>query len=293
MRDTSDRIPPARLYYFVSLFFLLIGSIWGQNGSFNFFPEDSWFKPPLLDPASAQSSASLLRFQATDEPTPKVYSPVNLGFQKILIRRNLNAQNGWEAGVEFGIHTQFSIISTPTAPMGGLDNTDYLIAGIWHYKHGRTVERLQLFHQSSHLGDDYLIRNQIVEPNNRSQNYEQLSYLRAHTEKSSRWYYGLGVNISPNTVRERILVQGGMEIVQSMGGNIRAIQLVAGVNVKLYGEHDYYPNLKTGAGVRFSRDKRSRLTLLVEYYRGHLPYSTLAYQKVSWLGLGAYLQPRF
>ncbi|MCF7798263.1 MAG: DUF1207 domain-containing protein [Candidatus Marinimicrobia bacterium] len=265
----------------------------GAPNQITFFPRDSWFKPPLLDPAAAQSSASLLRFQATDDPTPKVYSPVNLGFQKILIRKQTGFHKGWEAGVEFGIHTQFSIISTPTAPMGGLDNTDYLIAGIWHYKHGRTVERVQLFHQSSHLGDDYLIRNQIVEPNNRSQNYEQLSYLRAHTGKSTRWYYGLGVNISPNTVRERIVVQGGMEIVQPMGENNRAIQLLAGVNVKLYGEHDYYPNLKTGAGVRFSRDKRSGLTLLVEYYHGHLPYSTLAYQKVSWLGLGAYLQPRF
>ncbi|MCF7798261.1 MAG: hypothetical protein K9N36_10910 [Candidatus Marinimicrobia bacterium] len=63
MRDTSNRIPPARLYYFVSLVFLLIGSIWGQDSSFNFFPEDSWFKPLLLDPAAAQSSASLLHFK--------------------------------------------------------------------------------------------------------------------------------------------------------------------------------------------------------------------------------------
>lgn len=276
----------------LALMILPAGSVLGQKGTWTLFPEKSWFKPPLLDPAAAQSSASLLRFQILDQASPKVYSPVNLGFQKMLVRHTTEAGKGWEAGIEFGIHTQFSIVSTPTAPMGGLDNTDYRIAGVVHYKHGRTVERLNLFHQSSHLGDDYLIRNQIVDPNNRTQNYEQFSYLRAIALPLTQWYYGAGLNISPNTVRERTLLQSGLEYEQPFNTSA-VIHFIAGADLKFYEQNDFRPNVKLGAGIRFNNDTVSGMTFLLEYYKGHLPYSTLEDQRVKWVGIGVYFQPRF
>lgn len=271
---------------------LMVSNLLGMSDKLTFFPRQVWFKPLLFDPAAAQSSASLLRFQQKNNASLKVYSPVNLGFQKMVLHLQTGPEKGWEAGIEFGIHSQFSIVSTPTAPMGGLDNTDYIIAGVVHYKHGHMVERFSLFHQSSHLGDDYLIRNNIVDPNNRTQNYEQIGYLRSIQLARTRWYYGVGLNISPNTVRKRRLLQSGVEYEKPLRDS-DAIQFVYGADLKFYEQNDYRPNVKFGTGIRFTRDSLSGLTFLMEYYNGHLPYSTLEYQMVSWVGIGVYLQPQF
>ena len=288
----QQSIQTSSIFKSVFITISLVSGLLGMPDNLTFFPHEVWFKPLLLDPSAAQSSASLLRFQLKNDVNPKVYSPVNLGFQKMLLHLQTGPEKGWEAGIEFGIHSQFSIVSTPDAPMGGLDNTDYIIAGVVHYKHGRTIERVNLFHQSSHLGDDYLIRNNIVDPNNRAQNYEQISFTRAIQYAKTRWYYGAGLNISPNTVRKRTLLQTGVEYQVPWQGS-KTVEFICGGDVKFYEQNDFRPNVKLGAGIRFTNDTLSNMTFLLEFYDGHLPYSTLEDELVNWVGIGVYFQPVF
>ena len=81
---------------------LMVSNLLGMSDKLTFFPRQVWFKPLLFDPAAAQSSASLLRFQFKNNDTPKVYSPVNLGFQKMVLHLQTGPEKGWEAGIEIG-----------------------------------------------------------------------------------------------------------------------------------------------------------------------------------------------
>ncbi len=66
-------------------------------------------------------------------------------------RYGLNEERGFELGVEFGLHSQFTIVDVGEAYMGGLQNTDYRIGLIFHYKNIRSVYRVSFFHQSSQV----------------------------------------------------------------------------------------------------------------------------------------------
>jgi len=154
-----------------------------------------------------------------------------------------------------------------------------------HFQKGRSsFYRISLFHQSSHLGDDYIIRNFIVTPTLNTQNYEQLDF--AFSKRFAGWGYhaGGGYNVSPNTVRKRLLLQTGADWSHPLKTR-PGLAILAAVDVKVYEHVDYSPNIRMGFGLEFAGQTQTPLKLLFTWYLGHLPYSTLEYQKVHLAGL--------
>ena len=149
---------------------IFIGSIslFSQEPKLEWLPSGSYFEVLLFDPTSAQTSASLLVYELAGSSEEKVYSPINIGVRKMIGRYELNNNRGFELGLEFGMHSQFTIVDVGEAYMGGLQNTDYRIAAIFHYKKDSSTYRISLFHQSSHLGDDYMLRTEYFQPNSNS-----------------------------------------------------------------------------------------------------------------------------
>ena len=145
-------------------------------------------------------------------------------------------------------YSQFSIVDSGKAYLGGLQNTDFRIGGVLHYKRANAVYRLSLFHQSSHLGDDYMLQTGFLQPNSKVLNFEQLSLIRSSHAGYTRYYYGLGYNISPNTTRKRSEFQGGFLYHRPSSDNPDFAYLF-GLDVKVYEQNDYRPNLKVGAGM--------------------------------------------
>lgn len=250
-------------------------------------PSESYFSTLVLDPSAPQTSASILAYEVEGSIEEKVYSPINIGIQKLVVRYKLGSDQGLEFGLEFGVHSQFSIVDSGDAYMGGLQNTDYRIGGVLHYKTGNSVYRLTLFHQSSHLGDDYMLRTNFFQPNSRELNYEQLGVMRSRKLAYARYYYGFGYNISPNTVRKRSEIQGGY-LYQRPFLSRPNLAYLFGLDLKLYEQNDFHPNIKIGAGIELGRNWRNPFMIIAEFYTGHLPYSTLEYQKVTLYGIGVY-----
>ncbi len=258
----------------------------GKN-QFTFLPKGSYFKTIILDPSASQLSGSLLAYHSDGNLKQKVYAPINLGIRKMYFRWEQDRDNGFELGLEFAIHSQYTIIDVGSNYLGGFQNADYRIAGVAHFLRLPHVYRLTIFHQSSHLGDDYIIRNQIVRPTSNVLNYEQIDFMRSTEIGNSRYYLGLGVNFSPNTVRERLMAQGGVFYNRPLRNN-QELGLISGVDIKIFQQNDFIPNAKIGVGLEFGRSKDKPLRLMLEYYNGHLPYSTLEYQKVQLFGAGFY-----
>src|SRR5256885_6801885 len=62
----------------------------------------------------------------------------------------------WQLSIAAGVFSQFDLSSSTADLM----NTDYLIGLPLAYRRGATALRLRLYHQSSHLGDEYMIHAQ-------------------------------------------------------------------------------------------------------------------------------------
>ncbi|NQV41929.1 MAG: DUF1207 domain-containing protein [Candidatus Marinimicrobia bacterium] len=249
-------------------------------------PQGSIFPALYLDPAAGQQSISILSYEVEGETQQLMYVPISLSMRQQFLRSVQAGGQQWELGMEFTIYSQFSIVDAGDAFMGGLQNADYRISSIFHYQHTlTTLYKVSLFHQSSHLGDDYIIRNLVVTPTLRTQNYEQLD-LTWYKKLTGLNLYGVaGYNVSPNTVRKRLLLQFGGDWIHLLPKN-PGLALLAGVDIKLYEHYDYVPNIRIGAGVEFARGTPTPVKILLNYYQGQLPYSTLENQKVRLIGLG-------
>ncbi|MEE8335768.1 MAG: DUF1207 domain-containing protein [Candidatus Neomarinimicrobiota bacterium] len=272
----------------IILWGLFIWPVMAGNYNFTILPSGSYFETIILDPSASQVNASLLAYQFKGRIDRKMHTSINLGITRMLLRWELEKNRGFELGFEYGIHSQFSVEDAGANFLGGLQNSDYRITGVAHYKNKVHTYRMTLFHQSSHLGDDYIIRNDITRPTSNVLNYEQLDFLLSTTKNNFRYYYGLGFNISPNTIRKRLSLQlgyffnKGLKINKNMG-------YFYGIDVKTFEQNDFRPGLKIGLGFEIGRNNHNPLRILMEYYKGHLPYSTLEYKQLQSFGIGLYL----
>jgi len=270
------------------LFCSCISAIPFDSLAVSFLPDKPYFTPTILDPATCQLNGSMVAARSENGFENRAYSMVNLGASKIILRWENPKLNGVEIGTEFAIHSMFNISDVGSNYLGGLQNTDYRIAGIAHFKHGHFVHRLSLFHQSSHLGDDYIIRNEKYEQTSRVLNYEQLDYTLSKQAAGLRSYGLIGYNISPNTVRDRFMVQGGYWYSKPLWQN-STVKVVQGLDIKIYEQNSFRPNLKLGLGIQMGINAQNPVYILFEYYNGHMPYSVLEYKIVEFIGLGIYI----
>ena len=248
-------------------------------------PAGSSYPTPLFDPRATVQAISLLNYDVEGEDEQVAYVPVTLSMKRQFVRINRSQNKFWEIGMSFSIYSQWSIVDVGEAFLGGLQNTDYRISGTGTYTwNASTHARISLFHQSSHLGDDYIIRNNITIPALRTLNYEQIDINFTRLWGDWQLYTGLGYNVSPNTVRGRGTFQIGFERAHLVFKN-QGYALKYGCNVNMHEQNDYSPNIRAGFGIEMGRNTATPFTVMVSAYTGHLPYSTLEYQRVRLLGL--------
>ena len=110
------------------------------------------FAPLIADPRQVTNSAAL-RFN--DKAIGKHVGAVSFGDDFIIYRwRDLWRWHGdLEWGIEAGIFAVFDLDN----PQSCHTNTDFYVAALVNYALDRTSFRFRLWHQSSHLGDEYLL----------------------------------------------------------------------------------------------------------------------------------------
>src|SRR6266487_5886372 len=128
------------------------------------FPQDQIFCPILADPKEARSFASLLRgtFRSLDDPSGKgtTIASVGLGDNFGLVRWGGPAPNeGVQLDVVGSIFAQFDL----GTPSNDLINADYIIGLPLTFRRSGFSARLKIYHQSSHLGDEYLLRSEDID----------------------------------------------------------------------------------------------------------------------------------
>ena len=267
--------------------------LFGQNpeSKTQFLPRGSYFMPVIFDPTECISSTGLMSLYEKDGLNQGMYVPVNIGLQQSIFRYRKSDNIGIEFGFGAAAFTQFTIKPTDNDKyLGEIENTDYKASGFINFLHNKWSARLRLFHISSHLADDYILRNNIDSANPGTLNYEQLDLTTSYHHKLMRYYVGIGAVITPNAVRKRLSLQTGIFFRKNMWSN-ENVRLASGVDVKIFEQNNYRPNIKSAIGVELGASDKIHLGVFMEYYNGHLPYSTLEYKIVQWVGISAYLIP--
>ena len=246
------------------------------------FPRDKLFDPLLADPRWPHFSLSYLR--SVGHAQFKDVASTNFGETFPIYRGDLPVGQ-WEVGIQAGV---FAIFDVDT-PSKNLQNADYFVGIPLTYRFEGFTALLRIFHQSSHLGDEFLLSNPSVTRVNLS--YEEPNLILSQEfggwAKWLRIYGGAGylVDRDPASLRPWT-VEWGAEFTSPP---IRdAVRLLAAVDVQNNEDTRWDSDISAVAGVQFENPtlQSSKLQLLLEYYDGHSPNGQFFQQKTQFTGVG-------
>ena len=254
-----------------------------------FLPSDRLFPAITLDPNESQAYATIAPYWEEGKFTDRLYLPFGLGFYKGFLR--WNTDKPFEIGFDFSAHTQFEWATYDGKMQRNILNADFKVSVLFQKKiNARHSCRLRFFHVSSHLGDDYIIRNGVSSYFPNPNNYEQLDFTWSWQNNRWRYYGGTGLVVRPHTIRKRFSAQAGAFFEKPLNCKW-PLGLIGGVDVKILAQNDFEPGIKTAFGLRTGQPKKKPLRIMAEYYRGHLPYSPFEFKHVQWIGAGLYFVP--
>lgn len=262
-----------------------------EASGFLLFPQDETFCPFIADPKQPRSFLALQRgeFGTLDEPDVDATTIGAIGLADAfgLMRWGGGAPgDGFLLALEGAIFAQFDL-DTPSAD---LINADYLIGVPLMWRRGGFSARIRLYHQSSHLGDEYVLRGESIQRENLS--FESLEAVIS-AEAGPVRVYGGGEHLfrrEPDSV-DRVLAHAGLELRTVPAG---PLSLVAGIDVKLAEQQDWSPGLSARAGIQLAPGARSghpvrRILLLAEFYNGPSPYGQFFLDEIRYAGIGLHV----
>jgi len=248
-----------------------------------FLPTGDLFKPLFADPKEPRFYLSYRMFDYRS----KLYHVAVGGYGEFFgLYRSNSAGNGysWQSSFGGGVHGQFNL----GAPSLDLVNTDYTIGFPFSFRKGAESYRIAVYHQSSHLGDEFLLHNTIERI---ELSFEALEVIGSYEWKAWRTYYGgeYIVHQGPTDLKPVILHGGceyyGTEKVLGQG------RLVGGWDLKIDQEHDWPINSSLKLGLQFDGTEPNGhyIRVLAEGYKGFTPYGQFYNDRTTYFGLGVYL----
>lgn len=254
-----------------------------------FLPDGHLFKPLLADPRWPHFSAAYHYTSATgDFEDADNIATVSFGETIPFYRGNLSFGRRfgqWEAGIQGGAFSDFDL----DAPSTDLLNTDFFGAVYSSARVGDFSAFARIFHQSSHVGDEFLLRTRLQRVN--------LSYEGVDLKLSYEFPYGIrlyggggGLFRTEPASLKPWSVQYGIEFRSPWHLDFAAMRPIAAVDLKNHEENDWQTDVSARAGVQFENlDVMGRhLQILLEYFNGHTPSGQFYINKMEYVGLGAH-----
>jgi len=256
------------------------------------FPGDDVFRPLLADPKQPQFFAAWQAVRTRTERTSANIGSVGFG-ENFGFYTSRSGCNGWQVGILAGVFSQFNL----DAPSSDLINTDFIVGVPLSWRAGNWSSRVRIYHQSSHLGDEFLLGRPGFNRLNLS--YEEIEAIVSYDYRWMRLYAGGGHLVHREPVSlDRNRVQWGGELRGAamrspvLSGELAGLTMtpILGVDCKSLEELHWTVNSNVVGGVEWSRPgSLRRFRLLVNYYYGYTPYGQFFAQKTESVGAGLYL----
>lgn len=244
-------------------------------------PGGTLFKPLIADPRWPHFAASYQQYLR--DPTLTDVGAVSFGETFALLRERY-WQSWWEIGIQAGVFAIFDL----NAESKDLINADYFVAIPFGYRRGDVSALLRVFHQSSHLGDEFLLRTKAERLN---LSYEGID-MKASYEPTDwlRVYGGAGYLFDTDPADlDRWSLQYGIELASPWPGRAAGWRPIAAVDVQHREENDWSSDFSARTGIEIDGVLASRkMQILFEYFLGRSPNGQFFKQKIEYFGVGAH-----
>ena len=256
-------------------------------------PSGDVFCPLIADPKGLRSFISYQRTIGEDDSLTNIGS-VGVADEFGIARwGGSRLGNGVQLSLAGAVFAQFDLGTTSY----DLLNADYLVGLPLTIRNDAFSMRLRVYHQSSHLGDEFLTRSQDSTRVNLS--FESLEAILSVDAGVLRLYGG-GEYLLRRTpaALEQYVAHGGAELrgspIINLGG-AGGVRPVAAVDLKAAQEWDWKPSVSVRAGLEFERTRGAdppsrRWSLLFESYTGPSPYGQFFRERIRYAGVGAHFQ---
>lgn len=250
-------------------------------------PSGDVFCPLIADPKEPRSFASYLH--GTTMPFDTEIGSVGISEHFGLVRWGLV-----QISLSAAVFAQFDLLSDSF----DLINADYLVGIPITARFQAFSVRFRAYHQSSHLGDEFLLRQGPLPPR------ENLSFESFELILSQAWgparVYGGGevlVNRNPDDL-DPLIAHGGAELRQQRPllriGRLGSLRVLAAADFKATEEQDWALATSVRAGIEVGRPQAGAAPsrtwrLLVEYYTGPTPYGQFFRDEIEYIGFGMHL----
>jgi hypothetical protein len=259
-----------------------------ERGAYIALPHGDVFCPLIADPKAMRSFVIYQRGKEID--LGEDIAAVGIADQFPFFRAGgATPGNGVQLGVDGAVFAQFDIGTSSY----DLLNADYLIGLPLTFRGGGFSGRARVYHQSSHLGDELLLRENP--PNRENLSFEAAELLLS-VDVSALRVYGGGeyfFHRDPGDLPDH-LIHAGIELRPRATVNFGALasgRLVAAGDVKLVDDSTSRTGVSVRAGFEFGRPRDTetparRWSVLAELYEGPAPYGQFHRRKVRLVGLG-------
>ena len=253
-------------------------------------PSGDPFCPLVADPKTARSFVSYLRETSEDAETH--VASVGIGDVFPMVRWGGPAPgDGVQLSLQGSVLAQFDLGSASF----DLINADFIIGLPITWRRGGTSGRVRVYHQSSHLGDEFLLRDEDPRPERENLSFESLELILSQDLGLLRLYGGgeYLVNREPEDL-ESTVAHAGAELRPRGGvnfGRFGSVRPLAAVDVKATPEQDWGLAWSLRAGLDVGRPREAvgaggRWSVLFEYYQGPSPYGQFYRNDVTLVGVG-------
>ena len=249
-------------------------------------PAGHLFSPPVADPKQPHFFAAWL--WVTSPMLTGQVSNVGLGEDIMLIR---GRRRQWEVSVAAGVFSQFDMETSSN----DLINTDFVIGFPLAYRAGLLSARARIYHQSSHLGDEFLLNQN---PTRVNLSFEAVELLVARDLwRGSVRAYGGGEYVfrhEPADLKPGLL-HAGVEFrpfgrLMRVGG-LGEGRILAALDVKSTEERKWRAGWSGRVGIEFRAATAAARNLSAQLhgYSGPAPYGQFYQENVRSVGVGIHL----
>ncbi len=259
-----------------------------ERSGWIWLPQGQLFCPLVADPKAERSFVTYLRgdFPTIADPLPGQETnigAVGLGDSFALFRvTGGRPGDGLQLDLSAAVLSQFNL----DAPSYDLINADYLVGLPLTFRRAGFSTRLRAYHQSSHLGDEFLLNSQ---PERLNISFESLELILSQEVSFLRLYAGGEYFFArePADLPER-LAHVGAELRPLTVG---AARLFAAVDLKSVDEVEWNPAWSARAGVEIARvpspgHPPQIISLIVDFYDGLAPYGQFYRDDIRYVGFG-------
>lgn len=245
------------------------------------FPSGDVFRPLLADPKQPQFFVSVEHFKSLGVRATMTEVGFGETFGMYRWFSGGHQGDGLQLSVEASLDARFNM----TTPSFNLINADYNVGIPLTYRSDDNSIRFRIYHQSSHLGDEFLLSGDAPKRINLS--YEAIELLYSREWRGWRGYAGGEylihkdpADLKPASGHWGIEYRGGDPLFWNG-------RLVGGVDWKSFEQLAWAVDTSVKVGLEFGRPDpgHRRMRLMAEWFRGFDPRGQFYMNRANYYGL--------